>query len=189
MKTSIGILLVVFAVVCTASASAEALQKIVTTDGQVYEECRIVRVEPNGLLIEHTPEKGAVGLAKVRFAVLPPEMQKQFNYDASDAAQFESLQARSNLEWARQIEQQEKLNQELVQQYERDALALRLEEEKIQLENERMTAQNEHEINLIREEAYGIKEANRFLPPDFIVPYGVGHPNHRSHDRSKPAKR
>src|SRR5688572_29272765 len=107
MKSPIGILVIVFAGVCIQARQAPLPissdntianrtgaapgTTIVTQDGRVYEHCRILMVEPNGLLIEHTPEKGAIGLAKVRFSVLPPEIQKRFNYDAADAARFESL--------------------------------------------------------------------------------------------------
>jgi hypothetical protein len=153
-----------------AASSPDAwLKKIVTKEGSAYHDCRLLKVDPSGILIEHNPQKGALALTKIKFSVLPPEIQKRFNYDPSDAAQFEGLQAQSNAQWAQQIRQQQELTTELERQDQREADALRLAEEKVRLENERLALTMEHEVKLVREEAYGMKEAARLRSPDFIV--------------------
>ena len=76
MKLSAAILLVVISV-CTCVRADD----IRSTNGAVYKNAKIVRTEPDGLVIQHR-----AGVAKVPFAELSLEIQKKYHYDAQRAA-------------------------------------------------------------------------------------------------------
>ena len=60
--------------------------KITTIGGQTYNSVRVLRVEQDGLAVEYTPQSGGVGMAKIRFASLPSDLQQQYQADAEEAA-------------------------------------------------------------------------------------------------------
>ena len=66
--------------------------KITTTDGVTYNNPKLTRVEPDGLLVEFSPATGGTGIARLKFAKLPESLQKQFGYDPGKAAEYEQQQ-------------------------------------------------------------------------------------------------
>src|SRR5471032_3272467 len=55
--------------------------KISTTDGTIYNGVKFVKAEPNGLIIQYTPDVGGIGMATLKFTELPTFLQEQFNYN------------------------------------------------------------------------------------------------------------
>lgn len=53
-----------------------AYDELVTRDGSVYRECRVVRAEPDALLVEHTE-----GMARLSFFDLPERVQGEWGFD------------------------------------------------------------------------------------------------------------
>jgi hypothetical protein len=83
-------------------------QEIVTTDGTVYREVKLSRIEPDGLLVEYQPASGGIGIAKLKFAKLPESLQRQFGYDPLKASAFEQEQARVTATLSQKLRQDEK---------------------------------------------------------------------------------
>jgi hypothetical protein len=82
--------------------------KIITTDGKVYKAVRLLKVEPDGLLVEYRPDTGGTGLVKLKFAKLPASLQKQFGYDPLKASTFEHEQAHVMAALSQKMQQDEK---------------------------------------------------------------------------------
>lgn len=79
-----------------ASASAESLS---TTDGTTYDNVISKRADPDGLVIEYKLPRGGLGMAKVRFARLSADEQKQYGYDVNKAREYEAQTAKATEEW------------------------------------------------------------------------------------------
>ena len=80
--------IVIFFILCFASvAVAEDFKAI---DGKEYKNVRVSRVEPDGIVLISKS-----GISKVYFTELPPDIQKRFRYDASNAAVYSAEQAAS----------------------------------------------------------------------------------------------
>ncbi|HUA66535.1 MAG TPA: hypothetical protein VME24_11855 [Alphaproteobacteria bacterium] len=62
---------------------------IITTDGQTYNAVKLLRVLPDGLLVQFQPDSGGMGLARLRFVKLSPALQQQFGYDPEKASDYE----------------------------------------------------------------------------------------------------
>ena len=77
---------------CTALGAAET-SSITTRNGLTYTNAVIQRADPDGVVIEYAPQPGSVGIAKLKFANLSDELQKRYNYNATDAVIFEQNQA------------------------------------------------------------------------------------------------
>ena len=77
---------------------------ITATDGKTYNSVKLLRLEPDGLFIEHAPRGGGIGMAKVKFKNLPEFLQKQYGYNAQEAATYELEQAQA--EGNRMVRQQ-----------------------------------------------------------------------------------
>ncbi len=75
-----------------AVARGENLQ---TIDGATYQNFTRQRVDPDGLVIEYFPEGGGLGVAKVKFARLSPDQQRQFGYDPAKAGEYEAQSAKA----------------------------------------------------------------------------------------------
>jgi hypothetical protein len=80
--------------------------KITTTDGKVYQGVKLSRIEPDGLLVEYQPDTGGIGVAKLKFAMLPA-VQKQFGYDPLKASAFEQRQAQATAALSQELRQDE----------------------------------------------------------------------------------
>jgi len=52
------------------------LETVATLDGKSYQNCQLLKVEADGIVINH-----ADGITKLAYGLLPPELQKKFDYD------------------------------------------------------------------------------------------------------------
>jgi hypothetical protein len=59
---------------------------ITTPSGQTYKNCKVTRVEPDGVTCLHSK-----GIVKLRYTELPPEMRSQYDYDATNAQVYSSF--------------------------------------------------------------------------------------------------
>lgn len=80
-------------VATNSNSRAPAPTEITTLDGTTYKSVRILKVEPDGLMIEHAPKTGGIGLGKIKFVNLPVELQLKYGYDAQKAAEYQATQA------------------------------------------------------------------------------------------------
>lgn len=71
------------------AGAGEPLPELTTKDGRIYRECRILRAEPDALLVRH-----AAGVARLSLFDLPEPIQQQYRFDPSTAM----AHARSRLE-------------------------------------------------------------------------------------------
>jgi len=67
--------------------------EITNLDGTTYKSVRILKVEPDGLMIEYAPEAGGIGLKKLKFVNLSAELRLKYGYDAQKAAEYQAAQA------------------------------------------------------------------------------------------------
>ncbi len=77
---------------------------ITTLSGVDYTNCKVTRVEPNGITVLY-----AKGIAKIPFTELPEELRAKYNYNSTNAAAYTRTMSRKQAEaWAReQARQQE----------------------------------------------------------------------------------
>jgi hypothetical protein len=54
---------------------------ITTLLGKTYENCKLLKVQPDGVVISHSQ-----GIVKVPFSYMTPDLQKRFGYDPNKAA-------------------------------------------------------------------------------------------------------
>jgi hypothetical protein len=103
----------------TALGAAET-DSITTRNGVIYTNAVIQRADPDGVVIEYAPQPGSVGIAKLKFANLPDELRKRYNYNTTDALIFEQNQAagiaRRQEEIAQAETEKKRRHDELVQQ-------------------------------------------------------------------------
>jgi hypothetical protein len=92
----------------TAQPANPLPANITTTDGQTYNAVRLVKVEPDGLLVEYRPDAGGLGLMTLKFAKLPASLQKQFGYDPRKASDYEHEQNLATFALAQKLRQDEK---------------------------------------------------------------------------------
>lgn len=71
-----------------AFAAPKNYSSITTRSGQVFYDCKVVRVYPDGVSFTHRD-----GAAKVALKDLPPNLQREFPYDAEADAQYQREQA------------------------------------------------------------------------------------------------
>jgi hypothetical protein len=81
--------------------------KIITTDGVTYNQVKLDRVDPDGLLVEFQPAGGGTGIARLKFAKLPISLQKQFGYDPGKAAGYEQEEKQAMVALAQKLQQAE----------------------------------------------------------------------------------
>jgi hypothetical protein len=84
------------------SARAELSTVIATTDGQTYNGVSLIRMEPDGYLVNYEPVKNGMGIAKIKFSRLAAEQQKQAGYDPGKAREFEAQVAKATEDWQQQ---------------------------------------------------------------------------------------
>jgi len=116
-------------VLCT---TLDAADSITTRNGKIYTNAVIQRADPDGVVIEYIPQPGSVGIAKLKFANLPDELRKQYNYNPTDAAIFEQNQAAGIARRQEEIVQAElekrRRDDELARQRAEEALEARRQE-------------------------------------------------------------
>jgi hypothetical protein len=111
----LGIILAAAGTICGATAAEDGNTqslpplppRIVTTDGKTFESVRLVRAEPDGLVIQFAPAARGLGLAKIRFQSLPEDLRQQYGFSADRAKAFEAEQAQTLAQWRSPRPQQE----------------------------------------------------------------------------------
>ncbi len=72
-----------------SASSALDLGTISTIIGKTYQNCKLLKVQADGIVISHSQ-----GIIKVLFAYLPPEMQRRFGYDPNHASALDEATVR-----------------------------------------------------------------------------------------------
>ena len=85
---------------------------LVTKLGEVYDQYRVVKKDPAGLIIRYVPEGGGIGMEKIPFAALPDDWQQRYNFDPQKATQFELAQKRAMAYWREKMIADEQANRE-----------------------------------------------------------------------------
>ena len=78
-------------------ASAVLADEFKTIDGKEYQNVRVSRVEPDGLVLSSKS-----GISKVYFTELPKEVQERFHYDAAKATAYSTERAANQQEFRKQ---------------------------------------------------------------------------------------
>jgi len=73
--------------------------EIRTLAGAVYKNYRIERIDPGGLTISYLMTGGGLGVTKITFDQLPPELQQEYGYDSQAAAKYQSGEQQAALQW------------------------------------------------------------------------------------------
>jgi hypothetical protein len=92
-----------------ARASNSLPSKVVTTDGQTYHAVKLLRVLPDGLLIQYQPDSGGMGLARLKFTKLSKSLQQQFGYDPRKASDYQAGERMVMTELARRMREDENI--------------------------------------------------------------------------------
>ncbi|MGV3663527.1 MAG: hypothetical protein ACO1TE_25380 [Prosthecobacter sp.] len=87
MKRS-ALFLALLLVAAPALAAPKNYSSITTRSGQVFYDCKVVRVYPDGVSFTHRD-----GAAKIPLKDLPANLQREFPYDAKADAQYKREQA------------------------------------------------------------------------------------------------
>lgn len=82
---------------------------ITTVDGRVYNDVTVIRSDPDGLLVNYTPDGGGIGMAKLRFRNLPNDLRSRYGYDEKSASDYEQRQARANEDYVVRLNHDESL--------------------------------------------------------------------------------
>jgi hypothetical protein len=150
------------AVALGVALGAAETDSITTRDGTTYTNAVIQRADPDGIVIEYALRPGSLGIAKLKFANLPDELQKRYNYNPTDARIFEENHAAGIARRQEEIEQGE-----IEKKRRADALMQqRAEEEAAALEAKRQ----QDEANA----AAAPMETGYYSYGDWYSPYGVG---------------
>lgn len=108
MKRSV-LFLMLLAATLPAWAGPQAVPAITTRTGQVFRDCKLVRVYPDGVSFTHRD-----GVVRIPFKDLPDNLRAQYPYDpAAEAAYLKEQQARraeeKERDRVREVAMQEKL--------------------------------------------------------------------------------
>jgi hypothetical protein len=83
-------------------------KKITTRAGIVYKNTKIARIDPSGLTISYSMAGGGLGITKITFDQLPPDLQKECGYDPQAAAEFQAGEKQAAAQWAAKMTADEK---------------------------------------------------------------------------------
>ncbi|HEV2392713.1 MAG TPA: tetratricopeptide repeat protein [Verrucomicrobiae bacterium] len=72
------------------AAKCNFLPRVRTRDGRTYTCARVQKIEPDGITVSYVPQKGAVGVAKLKFKNLPADVQERYGYDPTAAGALSS---------------------------------------------------------------------------------------------------
>ena len=93
-------------IISAAAVSGDMVKIITTTSGKAYENCRIFKLDPDGVFFAHS-----LGSAKVLYNDMPDSVRRRLGYDPAKAAEY----AADNLsKQRRQSEQQYELRKAAV---------------------------------------------------------------------------
>ena len=117
----------------------QSTNDIRTTDGVTYKSVCILKVMPDGLLVEHSQQGGGVGMAKLKFENLSADLQQRYGYDAQKAAAHRTQEAAMQAQLSREFQKQGEQERSLARAREEDNFKGRAEIDR--LENERRRAE------------------------------------------------
>ena len=83
----------------TPAQTGNKLGNISTLDGKTFENCVLLKVEADGIVVNHSE-----GIMKIEYGLLPPDLQKRFGYDIRVAPRLTDDQV-MRLEQLRQASQ------------------------------------------------------------------------------------
>jgi hypothetical protein len=72
-----------------AASGSNNLGTVTTLDGRTFQNCKVLKVESDGVTFSHDD-----GITKVLFPLLPPAVQKQFDYNPQKAVAQTEAQVR-----------------------------------------------------------------------------------------------
>jgi len=73
-----------------------------TTAGKVYDKIQVSKVEPDGLVVSYTPEKGGMAITKIYFEELPPNWRDHYGYNSQKAEEFRKQKFNAQVNQSRQ---------------------------------------------------------------------------------------
>ena len=88
------------------SRSHSLPESITSAEGKTYNAVKLLRVEPDGLVIEYRPDCGGTGLAKLKFAFLSESLRKDYGYDEAGSAAYERAEERVAVECTRKLREE-----------------------------------------------------------------------------------
>jgi hypothetical protein len=94
-------------------ASDSLPASIQTVDGKIYAAPKLLRVMPDGLLLQYRMDSGGTGMTKVGFQNLPESIQHQFGFDPNKAAAFQKDEARAIAAYSHKLQVEEKKHSEV----------------------------------------------------------------------------
>ena len=75
------------------------IKGITTRDGKVYKNVTVEKVDPSGLTVTYSMARGGLGIAKIPFGQLSPELQTEYGYDPQAAAKYQSAEKQAAAQW------------------------------------------------------------------------------------------
>ena len=99
--------------------------KIITTDGHAYNHVDLLRVLPDGLLVEYQLNSGATGLARLKFVTLSESLQKQFGYDPKKASAYEKSEKLAMAGLSQKLQEDERIRTATLAKEDRSAVLVR----------------------------------------------------------------
>jgi len=79
------------AAAATAASNSAGVGTFTTLDGHTYSNCKVLKVEQDGVTFSHDD-----GITKVLYPLMPPNIQKMFDYDPQKAVAQTDAQIRYN---------------------------------------------------------------------------------------------
>ena len=73
-----------------------------TTTGKVYEKIQVSKVEPDGVVVSYTPEKGGMAITKIYFEELPDGWRKHYGYSPQKAEEYRKQKFNAQINQSRQ---------------------------------------------------------------------------------------
>ena len=98
---------------------------LVTKTGTVYNQFRVVKSDPAGLIIRYVPDEGGIGMEKVPFEFLPENWQQRYKYDPEKAAQYDLEQKKAIAHWREKMIADEQASREKWARWEAEEEAAR----------------------------------------------------------------
>ncbi len=108
-----------------AAPSSNSLPStIIMNDGQTYHGVKLLRVLPDGLLVQYLPDSDGMGLARLKFAKLPKSFQSQFGYDPRKASAYEEGEKNVMTELSRRMREDEDIRTATLEDNDRSSVSV-----------------------------------------------------------------
>jgi hypothetical protein len=85
------------------------ITNITTLDGETYTGVKIIKVEPDGLLISYAIAQPGISMTKLSFENLPDSLKERFHYDPSQAVYFQQRRAQAMSELRQKLTAQHEI--------------------------------------------------------------------------------